>query len=127
MPTQATLTRRVLVLDAQLRITQLALGSAIGFALGCLTEDARHAILFALFGFAIAAVRSSLLGASVGFVAGLMLPTIAPEFDDHFEGARLLLGILGALAGSLLGNFWRRPLSRLGAGPPEDHDPPLAG
>jgi ATP-dependent Clp protease ATP-binding subunit ClpC len=118
MPPRVVLSQHVSVLDAQLRITQLALGSVVGFALGCLMEDTRPAILFTIIGFAVAAVRSSLLGAAAGFTAGLMLPSLAPEFNDHLEGGRLLLATLGALVGSLLGNFWRRPLERLGAESP---------
>ena len=123
-PPRAELARRVRLIDAQLRITQLALGTVLGFALGSLMDDARHAILFAMAGFTIAAVRSSILGTGAGFVAGLMLPTIVPDFNDHFEGSRLLLAILGALTGSLLGNFWRRPLARLGGEPLTVEAPP---
>jgi hypothetical protein len=123
-PTRGELSRQMRVIETQLRITQLALGSVLGFCVGCLMEDARHALLFAMAGFVLAALRSSWLGAMVGLIAGLMLSTLAPDFDDRFEGTRMLFALCGALAGSLLGNFWRRPLSRLGSDPaPSDESP----
>jgi hypothetical protein len=101
------------VTETQLRLTQLTLGGVLGFGLGCLMDDAQRAIVFAMGGFVLALLRSSLVGTVAGLAAGIMLPTMAgPDFDLRSPGSRLLLAILGALAGSMLGNFWGATLSR---------------
>jgi hypothetical protein len=99
----------VVNVENQLRLTQLVLGGVLGFYLGHLLGGWEFGVLLALGGLAVAAVRSSLLGAWMGFIGGIMLvPLFAPAFDDTWSGSRLLIGAVGALLGSFLGDFWRR-------------------
>jgi hypothetical protein len=102
--------------EAQLYLTQLVFGAILGLSLGCLRRDAAYALLFAIIGAAVAAFRSSVLGAVVGLVTGLMLPSIAGrEFEHRWPHIGFPVALFGALLGSLLGKYWRIPLSRLGS------------
>jgi len=103
-------------LEGQLRATQLLLGGVLGFYLGHLLGGWEFGVLLGLGGLAVAALRSSALGAWMGFIGGVMVPMFAPDFDDTWNGARLLVGCAGALLGSFLGDFWRRLLAKKAPG-----------
>jgi ATP-dependent Clp protease ATP-binding subunit ClpC len=118
------LVRYVAAVESQLRMTQLVFGGMLGFALGYAMSGLECGALLGLGGLAVAALRSSLMGTLVGLGCGLMLsPLAGHEFDDRWHGSRLLLGLIGALLGSFLGDFWRRPVARLTEESPPGDDP----
>jgi ATP-dependent Clp protease ATP-binding subunit ClpC len=119
-PPPAGLPQQLRAAESQLRMTQLALGTLLGFCLGIAIDDLKHALLYAMGGFAVAVFRSSFVGACAGAIGGLWLPSITGrDFgDERTHAGRIILAVLGALLGSLLGDFWRLPLARLISPPP---------
>jgi hypothetical protein len=118
-------TRQAAEIENQLRKTQLVLGAAFGFYLGQAAAGWQLGVLAALAGVCLALLRSSFAGAWMGFIAGSMLMTgQAHEVDDRFSiRGRLVLGVIGALLGSFLGDFWRsKPRVDLPRDQAEGHD-----
>jgi hypothetical protein len=110
-PLLADSARYAAELENQLRRTQLALGAALGFYFGLTIDGWYLGILGALAGICLALLRSSFAGAWMGLMAGC---AFLPRFlQDEERGIsfkeRLVYGLMGALVGSFLGDFWRRP------------------
>lgn len=103
--------RHAAAVERQLRRTQLLLGGVLGFYFGHVLGGWQLGALAALGGICLALLRSSFAGAWMGFMAGFFfLPSFLHDGDERLASrSRLIFGVLGALLGSFLGDFWRRP------------------
>jgi hypothetical protein len=91
--------------EAQVRRTQLVLGTVLGFTFGFWLAGWMLGSILALAGFGVATFRSSWLGIFVGVTCGLL---IVPLFQSETSPALpLLFGVLGGFLGSFLGDGWR--------------------
>jgi hypothetical protein len=108
-PGLADAMRHAEAVENQLRKTQLILGASLGFYFGQALNGWQLGVLGALAGACLALLRSSFAGAWMGFMAGcVLLPGFLNDGDDRISlKARFLLGFLGAVLGSFLGDFWR--------------------
>ncbi len=92
--------------EAQVRRTQLVLGTVLGFTFGFWLAGWMLGSILALAGFGVATFRSSWLGIFVGVTCGLL---ILPLFQNELTSPALplLFGVLGGFLGSFLGDGWR--------------------
>jgi hypothetical protein len=110
-PVLADSLRHGAAVEKQLRRTQLALGAFLGFYFGQTIGGWQLGLLAALGGICLALLHSSFAGAWMGFMAGfIFLPGFLQDGEDRINlKVRFLLGAVGALLGSFLGDVWRRP------------------
>lgn len=92
-------------IERQLRRTQMVLGAVLGFGFGQALGGWPIGLVAAATGVLAALLRSSGAGLLIGFMAGFTVAIGAEEPPS--EAWRLLLGLIGALLGSFLGDFWR--------------------
>jgi hypothetical protein len=106
--------RQAEALEKQLRRTQVVFGAVLGFFFGHIIAGWQFGLLAAMGGVCLTLLHSSFAGAWMGFMAGFVfLPGFLQDGDDRVGArARILFGIIGALLGSFLGDFWRPVLPR---------------
>jgi hypothetical protein len=92
--------------EAQVRRTQLVLGTVLGFTFGYWLAGWMLGSVLGLVGFGVATFRNSWLGIFVGAVCGLLIvPLMQSEVTSPLYP--VMFGALGAFLGSFLGDGWR--------------------